>query len=295
MKVRAYEHAVDFERVGRWLERNHRRDDGPFNWLSPRWEYMHFHPLIRGLELSRIGIWERDGEIVGIAHPEFSLGQVYFQFHPELSAPKSEMLAYAENRLCEDQDGSKRLRIHLDDRDEELAALAAERGYAKTEHCEVMSRLRVADAAPTPPLPADLRLLSLADEDRPERVTRIFWRGFGHGEEPPDDELADRRLMQSPPNYRRELNLAIADARGDYLSYGGIWFEAFNRIAYVEPVATDPDHRRRGLARIVVLEGIHRCGELGAEEVYVGADMPLYLSLGFERIQRWSIWSRAWS
>jgi len=34
----------------------------------------------------------------------------------------------------------------------------------------------------------------------------------------------------------------------------------------------------------VVLEGIRRCGALGATCAYVGSDQPFYLSLGFEVI-----------
>lgn len=40
---------------------------------------------------------------------------------------------------------------------------------------------------------------------------------------------------------------------------------------YVEPVATDPDYRRMDLGKAAVLEGIRRCGELGAEVAYVGS------------------------
>ncbi len=294
MNSRPYEHSSDFETVGRWLVRNFRPDGMPFNWPQPRWEYMHFHPLICGLDLSCIGIWEEAGEIIAVVHPEHGLGHAYFQFHLDHPAPKAEMLAHAEAHLSEERDGKKLLRLYIDDRDEELCVLARAAGYTQTEHAEVMSRQRIADAPAPPPVPAGFRLLSLADEDEPARVTRIFWRGFGHGEEPPDDALDDRRMMQSPPNYRRDLNLVIANEKGDYVAYGGIWFEADNRIAYIEPVATDPDFRRLGLAKIVVLESIRRCAELGAREVFVGADMPFYLALGFEPIRRWSILSRSW-
>ena len=284
---RSYEHARDYERIGRWLERSYRREGEHVNWLQPRWEYMHFHPLIRGLDLSCIGLWEDGDEIVGVVHPEHGLGTAYFEFHPERPAPKAAMLAHAEEHLRDEKGG---LRLFIHDRDVELAELAAAAGFSRTERHEVMSRMSLADAPPVPEPPDGFRLQSLADENDLARLHRALWRGFGHGAEPPDDGLEDRLFMQSAPNYRLDLNLVLVSPDGDYVAYGGIWFEATNRVAYVEPVATDPDFRRMGLARIAVLEGIRRCGELGARDAYVGTDLPLYLSLGFEPIYRCSLW-----
>jgi predicted N-acetyltransferase YhbS len=47
-------------------------------------------------------------------------------------------------------------------------------------------------------------------------------------------------------------------------------------------VGTVPEHRRKGLARAVVLEAIQRVAALGVEEVFVGSDQVFYLTLGFE-------------
>ena len=66
--------------------------------------------------------------------------------------------------------------------------------------------------------------------------------------------------------------------------------DATNGFGYVEPVATDPDYRRRGLGRAAVLEGIRRCGEEGASVAYVGTDKPFYLSFGFKTIYTQNCW-----
>jgi predicted N-acetyltransferase YhbS len=58
------------------------------------------------------------------------------------------------------------------------------------------------------------------------------------------------------------------------------WVPA-HHYAYVEPVATDPNYRRLGLGRAAVLEGVRRCGALGAALAYVGSDQPFYQALGF--------------
>ena len=79
---------------------------------------------------------------------------------------------------------------------------------------------------------------------------------------------------------------------GAYASYAGMWFVPENRVAYVEPVATDPDYRRMGLARAAVSESLRRVAELGAEVAWVGSDQPLYLNIGFVPAFRMDLWVR---
>jgi predicted N-acetyltransferase YhbS len=69
-----------------------------------------------------------------------------------------------------------------------------------------------------------------------------------------------------------------------------MWYESVNQYAYVEPVATDPDYRRMGLGKAAVLEGIRRCGELGATVAYVGNDLLFYQSIGFKKVYTGECW-----
>jgi predicted N-acetyltransferase YhbS len=71
-----------------------------------------------------------------------------------------------------------------------------------------------------------------------------------------------------------------------------MWYEPVNRFAYVEPVATDPDYRRKGLGTAAVLEGIRRCGELGATVAFVGSGNPFYKSMGFSEIYTEFVWDK---
>ena len=98
--------------------------------------------------------------------------------------------------------------------------------------------------------------------------------------------------MQSGPNFRPELNIVVRAPDGNFVSYSGTWFEPTNRIAYVEPVATDPDYRRRGLGKAAVLEGIRRCNVLGATVAYVGSDLAFYRALGFAKLHTSQCWTK---
>lgn len=78
---------------------------------------------------------------------------------------------------------------------------------------------------------------------------------------------------------------------GSFAAYCGMWYEARHRIAYVEPVCTDPDYRRMGLGVAVVLEGIRRCGAEGATVAFVGSEQPFYLAMGFEKLFDIHLWT----
>ncbi|MEA3408249.1 MAG: GNAT family N-acetyltransferase [Chloroflexota bacterium] len=294
--IKHYDQAADYERVGRFLLRTYGAPVGAhINWMQPRWEYMHYHPFIRDLDLSVIGVWEADGEIVGVAHPEHSIGTAYFEIHPDHAALKGEMLRYAEEHISAESDGLRRLRVYINDQDEAFQRLASERGYGKGSGSEPMSHFDIPDPFPPISLRTGFRLKSLAEDNDLPKVDRVLWRGFDHGDEPPADGIADREFMQSAPNYRHDLNVVVEAPNGNFVSYCGMWYEPVHRVAYVEPVATDPDYRRRGLGSAAVLEGIRRCGALGATVACVGSDQPFYLSLGFRPVYNRSIWQREWA
>jgi len=45
-----------------------------------------------------------------------------------------------------------------------------------------------------------------------------------------------------------------------------------------------------GLGKAAVLEGIRRCGELGATVAYVGSDQEFYKALGFSKVFTSECW-----
>jgi predicted N-acetyltransferase YhbS len=147
---------------------------------------------------------------------------------------------------------------------------------------------------PFPPivLPEGYRLATLAEDNDLRKMNRVLWRGFNHPGEPPEDDIEGRKTMQSGPNYRKDLAVVVVAPGGDFVSYCGMWYDAHNRFGYVDPVATDPDYRRRGLGRAAVLEGIRLCGALGATVAYVGSDKLFYRSFGFRRLYTLNCWRR---
>lgn len=297
VEFRTYDRESDFDRVGRFLAQTYRTSGGHINWLQPRWEYMHFHPLIKNIELDSIGMWEADGEIVAVVHPEHAMGEAYFEVHPGYEHLKVELLAFAEKNISSRDNDHRRLEIWIIQDDHRLQQIASVAGYEKAGRTDPMAFLDTADLPSDIGLPAGFSLKSLAEDNDVEKVHRLLWRGFGHGNEPEPDGIMvaeERKLFEKAPNYCKDLNVIIVAPNGNFVSYCGMWFEPVHRVAYVEPVATDPDYRRMGLGRAAVLEGIRRCAKLGALVACVGSTMPFYQSMGFKRVYASELWAREW-
>lgn len=300
--LRAYDHVADFERVGRFLMQTYRTSGGHINWLQPRWEYMHFHPMINQVDRKSIGIWESGDEIVAVVHPEHEMGTAYFEIHPEHEHLKAEMLAHAENRISSRKDSGRSLSVWISENDHRFQQVIAASGYEREGQVDPMAFLSTTNLPGDRGLPEGFRLQSLADDNDLQKVHRLLWRGFGHGDEPVDDSedgrklmgIEGRRLMGSAPNFRKDLNIVVVAPTGEFVAYCGMWIEPVNQVAYVEPVATDPDYRRLGLGTAAVLEGIQRCRDEGATVACVGSTMPIYQSMGFERGYASELWSREW-
>ena len=296
ISVRSYKYPHDFEPVGQFLVNTYSTGGRHRNWLQPRWEYMHFHPLLDESSLDKIGIWQDAGEIVGVVHHEHRMGEVYFEIGPDYAWLKKDMLQYAQVHLCRDADEGRLLQVYINGADHEFEAIAEALGFQKDEkRREDMSQFEIVDPFPSIDVPAGFRLKSLQDDNDLNKVHRALHRGFDHPGEPPKDGIEGRKKMQAAPNFRKDLTIVVEAPDGGFVSFCGMWYEATNKIAYVEPVATDPDYRRRGLGTAAVLEGIRRCGELGATVAFVGTGKPFYKSMGFREVYTDFLWNkRSW-
>jgi GNAT superfamily N-acetyltransferase len=99
------------------------------------------------------------------------------------------------------------------------------------------------------------------------------------------------------PSFRHDLNLVAEAPIGSFAALVGVTYDEANCRGIFEPVCTHPDHRRKGLARALMVEGLHRLKALGATDVYVetGDAVPaneLYDAVGFAEAYRGHVWRK---
>jgi len=106
----------------------------------------------------------------------------------------------------------------------------------------------------------------------------------------------EQRLLQTSL-YRSDLDLVVHDSRGNPAAYGLFWFDPETATGLVEPMRTEDDHQRRGLARHLLTTGIDLLAEAGAVRIKISfepdnpASSGLYPSVGFEPVTQTDVLS----
>lgn len=264
------------------------------NWLRPRWEYMLYSCQEGKQEqLTPIGLWEAGETLVGMVNFEEGPGEAYFQIHPDYPYLKADMLAHAEANLCKVEDGKKHLTLYINAFDAELEQLAQTAGLVKAVNDpQITAQFDIGDDFPAISLPDGFRLTDRAENNDLHKINRVLWRGFNHEGPPPEKYVAGRADVEKAPLFGYDLVVMVEAANGDLVSYCGIWYVPANKLAYVEPVATDPAYRRKGLGKAAVLEAVRRAGALGAARAIVGSGQEFYRAIGFRPIFSYFPWHK---
>jgi GNAT superfamily N-acetyltransferase len=256
-----------------------------FTW--GRWEWMITHSSLDRSSLGRIGIWEDNNKIVGLATYESVLGDAYLFTAPGYKALEHEMLEYAKAALA----GENGVRVLIDNNDRELQRTANTLGFTASADQENTAVIDISNNL-TYSLPDGYKIISMAEGWDYHKYDAVMWRGFNHKGPPPGtaEDIRIRKEMLSSPTILPEIVLAVAAPDGQYVSHCGMWYAPGDSYALIEPVATDPDYRLMGLGKAVVLEAVRRCGQMGAKEALVGSSQQFYYSIGFYPLHTGTWW-----
>ena len=140
-----------------------------------------------------------------------------------------------------------------------------------------------------PVLPAGFRFRT-ADEAGPAAAVQAHvdaWAPTTYSAE----AYADVRRTAA---YRGDLHVLVEAPDGTMASSAIMWFDEANKTVEFEPVGTHPDYRRLGLARAMMLHGMHLARAAGAAHATVvckgapGRPGPraLYYGVGFRELSR---------
>jgi ribosomal protein S18 acetylase RimI-like enzyme len=97
-------------------------------------------------------------------------------------------------------------------------------------------------------------------------------------------EAVEARLRQCSL-YEPMLDLAVEDANGRAAGYALFWLDDTTQIGLLEPMRVEDEYQRRGLARMLLTNGLDRLARKGARRLKVGfttgAARSLYVGAGF--------------
>ncbi|WP_066502499.1 GNAT family N-acetyltransferase [Abyssisolibacter fermentans] len=259
-----------------------------------RWDWMVTHGYLDKSAVSKIGIWEENEDIVGIATFDCQLGQAFCLALPEYGYLKKEMLLYATDNLSKGQ----QFGVIISDNDYDFQDIAAELGFVATDKKESDAIFYLDKTSTTYKLPEGFHVTSMQETFDLYQYGRVLWKGFNHelngeGEfhfTKEEEQMKETEIIR--PNVDLSLKIAVIGPNGNFVAYCGMWYDPVAGFAVIEPVATDPDYRKMGLGKAAVLEGIKRVGKLGAKKVLVGSSQQFYYSIGMRPFATATMWEK---
>jgi GNAT superfamily N-acetyltransferase len=153
-----------------------------------------------------------------------------------------------------------------------LAGLAIQSGFAVTGKLSGTSWMDADGRSPVVQVDGFAVVDRVARGDRPHPM--IARNG----------EIVEARLRQCSL-YDPALDLAVEDAEGSVAGYALFWFDPMTLVGLLEPMRVEDEYQRRGLARVLLTNGLDRLARKGARRLKVGfetdAARNLYLGAGF--------------
>jgi len=268
------------------------------------WRYAHVGELMFGFFMvarhldprKHIRLWHNaEGSLVGYAilgeDPSFEC-----QVSPEYlgSGIEAEALAWAEMRISElRKQNAEQWGCHLVSgaRRDDLSRLAflKRHGFHYSGEFAEFNMLRSMDEPiPELPVPTGIQVRAVTEDEIPERAAaqREVWLPWTVGNV--SDE--DYAYLMELPGYHRDLDVVAVTQDGTIAAYVNGWIDPLNRIGDFGPVGARPAYRRRGLTRLVLLEGLRQMQRRGMDRACVSTGirnipaLRLYESIGFKSV-----------
>lgn len=159
------------------------------------------------------------------------------------------------------------------DTDSALLRRLRDSGFTPSAEQSVSTWMRAEDRPAVHLPPAGFQVV-----DRTQAASRPHHLVQRHGAQ------VEARLHQCSL-YAPELDLLVAAPNGEVAGYGMFWFDPITKVGLVEPMRTEDQYQRLGLARAVLTAGLDRLARRGASRLKVGYESAvardLYVSAGF--------------
>lgn len=187
--------------------------------------------------------------------------------------------------------GDERVEIDVSGDDEALIGLLVERGFTQTEVPYVLTAQPIPDGIDVDPGEYELRTVTFDDA---ARLAEVHGSAFGSTW----TEEMYLRHMHDNLGYSPDWELVAVAPDGTFGGFTEMWLDHRNGIGYFEPVGVHADHRRRGIGRLLIEDGMRRMRDAGMVTATVLHERDdersagFYASCGFEQVATVSRWEK---
>ncbi len=287
---REYKMLVDFPKVYAFLEEIYNTETYNSYLLPQYFEYAHMHPWFKIEKSWRSGVWEEEGKVVAVVMMDMSVGECALATARGYEYLLSEMLAHAEEYLYEIKDGKRTLCVWITDKEEEKKNLLLQNGY-KFKFNDPVKTFFFDKPFVDYKLPEGYKVIDGTEVDYP-KMHVCLWKGFDHGDDVPEDYEGRIFGCKAPHNDMRYTSIVVAP-NGDYACFAGMWVDKRNNYAYLEPLATPPEYRRKGMATAALMHAMAKTKADGAQYCFCGAN-DFYTAIGCEVAVTRQLYSKEW-
>lgn len=240
-----------------------------FHW--GRFEWMHAHSYLDEDKLTSIAMFkDENGTIVGLTTYDTGYDDRVYLIH---TSSDKMLLEYMVDTVLEAEgDGAV---IKANSNDTVLCQILQEKGFEKKHRCACILSLDLTNPLDYS-MPYAYSMSPQGCVADPWQYQLVIHKGFGNEGIP---ERWDDEFLKRIPHVNEDLK-TFAIANNEYCAHCGLWYSTGN-TAYVEPVATVPEHRKQGLAKAVVYEACTRANAFGAKRAIVISDQEFYFRIGF--------------
>ena len=238
-----------------------------FHW--GRFEWMQMHSMLEEDKLTYITLFrDTHGTIVGLMTYDTLYCDRVYLIHTSID---KNLLNLMIDTALEQEDGA--LTVKVNSKDEALINVLQERGFSRTR--KDVSVLELDLSSPLDYTISEGYSISPQGFDMDHwQYQLVIHKGFDNEGIP--EKWDDEVFVRSIHPYIRTFALA----KDEYCAHCGLWYTE-GATAYVEPVVTVPEHRKKGLARAAIYEACNRARNLGATRATVLSDQVFYHKLGF--------------
>ena len=240
-----------------------------FHW--GRFEWMHAHSYLDEDKLTSIAMFkDENGTIVGLTTYDTGYDDRVYLIH---TSSDKMLLEYMVDTILEAEgDGAV---IKANSNDTVLCQILQEKGFEKKHRCACILSLDLTNPLDYS-MPDAYSMSPQGCVADPWQYQLVIHKGFGNDGIP---ERWDDEFLKRIPHVNEDLK-TFAIANNEYCAHCGLWYSTGN-TAYVEPVATVPEHRKQGLAKAFVYEASTRANAFGAKRAIVISDQEFYFRTGF--------------